>query len=258
MARIRLVHSKTEEAVALADILRAAGHRVDYTEKVDATALRALREAPPDAFVIDLSRLPSHGREVAIFLRGQAATRHVPIVFVAGAPEKVEAVRKLLPDAVYTSVPRLHTAVRTALANRPASPVTPPQMMERYRSRSAAHKLGIEEGSTVAVIDPPRDYVSAIGQLPAGASFDESPARVCPVTLWFVRDAESYLAGLPRMRKLAERSKLWVLWPKQASGKGSGITQQFLRESANAVGLVDYKICSVNAVWSGMLFARRR
>jgi hypothetical protein len=55
------------------------------------------------------------------------------------------------------------------------------------------------------------------------------------------------------MRKLAGRTKLWILWRK-----GSGVTQPFLRESAAAVGLVDYKICSVDGTWSAMLFARRK
>ena len=55
------------------------------------------------------------------------------------------------------------------------------------------------------------------------------------------------------MRRLAARTKLWILWRK-----GSDVTQPFLRESAGAVGLVDYKICAVDAVWSAMLFARRK
>jgi hypothetical protein len=55
------------------------------------------------------------------------------------------------------------------------------------------------------------------------------------------------------MRKLAARTKLWILWRK-----GSSVTQPFLRESAAEVGLVDYKICSVDATWSAMLFARRK
>lgn len=109
-----------------------------------------MRESPPDAFVIDLSRMPSHGREVAAFFRGQKATRHIPIVFVGGAPEKVEAIRKLLPDARYTTSGRLPSTLRAALANRPASPVVPAQMMARYTSRSAAQKLGIREGATAA------------------------------------------------------------------------------------------------------------
>ena len=42
------------------------------------STLRELRSTPPDAVVIDLSRLPSHGREFAVALRGSKATRHVP------------------------------------------------------------------------------------------------------------------------------------------------------------------------------------
>ena len=57
---------------------------------------------------------------------------------------------------------------------------------------------------------------------------------------------------MPRMRKLAARTKLWIMWRK-----GSEVTQPFLRESAAAVGLVDYKICSVDGAWSGMLFSAK-
>jgi DNA-binding NarL/FixJ family response regulator len=255
-SRVRLIHWKADEAAALLANLRIAGHTVDYDEKLSSGQFRAIRETPPDAFVIDLSRLPSHGREVATFLRGQKVTRHIPIVFVGGPPEKVAAIRKLLPDAVYTAPERLQSALRTALANRPTSPVVPPQMMARYASRSAAQKLGIREGSTAALIDPPRNYVSVIGELPARATLEEMPreaaAATCPLALWFVRDIAELQAGLPGLRKLAARTKLWILWRK-----GSNVTQPFLRESTAAVGLVDYKICSVDAVWSGMLFARR-
>ncbi len=254
--RVRVIHWKAGEAAALLANLRTGGHAVEYDEKLSSGQFRAIRESPPDAFVIDLSRLPSHGREVATFIRGQKATRHIPIVFVGGPPEKVAAIRKLLPDAVYTAAERLRSALRAALANRPASPVVPPQMMARYASRSAAQKLGIGEGSTAALIDPPRNYVSVIGELPVRATLEEMPreaaAATCPLALWFVRDAAELQAELPGMRKLAARTRLWILWRK-----GSSVTQRFLRESAAAVGLVDYKICSVDAAWSAMLFALR-
>jgi len=254
---VRVIHWKAGEAGPLLAALRAGGHAVDYDEKWSSDGFRAMRASPPDAFVIDLSRLPSHGREVAVFFRGHKATRLIPIVFVDGAPEKVDAIRKLLPDAVYTSAGRLPSALREALANRPASPAVPAQMMERYASRNAAQKLGIREGSTAAVIEPPRNYASVIGELPAGACLQEeseaAPAAGCPITLWFVHDAAACREALPHMRQLAARTKLWILWRK-----GSGVTQPFLRESAAAVGLVDYKICSVDAAWSAMLFARRK
>jgi len=253
MSHVRLIHWKAGEAADLLASLRAAGHTVDYDEDVASDGFRAIRQSPPDAFVIDLSRLPSHGREAATFFRGQKATRHIPIVFVGGAPEKVEAIREVLPDAVYTAPGRLRSALRAAFANRPASPVVPTQMMARYASRSAAQKLGIREGSTAALIDPPRNYASVIGELPAGAALEETPAATCPITLFFVHDAAACGEALPRIRKLAARTKLWILWRK-----GSSVTQPFLRESAAAVGLVDYKICSVDAAWSAMLFARRK
>jgi hypothetical protein len=82
MARVRLVHWKASEAAALLATLRTAGHVVDYDEDVASAEFRTIRTSPPEVFAIDLSRLPSHGREVATFFRGQKATRHIPIVFV--------------------------------------------------------------------------------------------------------------------------------------------------------------------------------
>jgi len=179
-------------------------------------------------------------------------------VFVDGLPEKVEAIRKWLPDATYTSNMRIKSALRHALAHPPAEPVRPAQMMERFGGRASAQKLGIREGSTVVVIDPPRDYAKVIGQVPSGVTFQETGDEASNVTLWFVHDPETYLDGLPRMRSLAGQTRLWVLWRKQAAGGSAGVTQNFLRQAAIAVGLVDYKICSVNQTWSGLAFGRKK
>ncbi|HTQ54078.1 MAG TPA: hypothetical protein VMI94_06425 [Bryobacteraceae bacterium] len=253
MPRVRLIHWKAAEAAPLIAALRGAGYEVDYDEQLQGDAFRRIRQSPPDVFVIDLSRLPSHGREVAVFLRGHQTTRGVPMVFVGGEPEKVRRIRELLPDAVYASAATVRSAVRHACASRPAAPVVPPQMMQRYTGRTTAQKLGIREGARIAVIDPPRNYAAAIGELPAGAVFEETPASPGEVTLWFVQGAAGCAASLPAMRALAARTKLWILWRK-----GSEVSQQFLRKSATAVGLVDYKICAVGPSWSGMLFARKK
>ena len=55
------------------------------------------------------------------------------------------------------------------------------------------------------------------------------------------------------MSKIADRTKLWVVWRK---GSADGLTSNLIREAANEAGLVDYKICAVDAQWSGMVFAR--
>jgi len=256
MPDVRLFHWKAPEAEVFIESLRTAGHQVIYDEKIVPGLFRKLRNSPPDAFVIVLARLPSHGREVAIFLRGSKATRHVPIVFVDGDREKVDAIRRQIPDAVYTSLKGLGPALRKALAHPPAAPVVPPQMMDRYGARTTAQKLGIVAGAFVGLVDPPRDYQSILGPMPDGVSFAEGAGRKCPVTLWFVTDAGVYQSRLLRTRALAARTKLWILWPK--GSRRTGINQPFLRACAIAVGLVDYKVCSVNDRWSAMAFAQRK
>ena len=216
-----------------------------------------VRENPPDALVIDLTRLPSHGREVAIYLRRTKYARHIPLIFVDGEQEKVEATRGLLPDATFVNRKHLGAGIRAACAKRVGDPVLPPGIMQRYSSRTVAQKLGIREGSTVGVIDPPRDYAAVIGELPADAVLVEEPASPQSVTLWFVRDPRAYYAGLRRMAGMAQRTKLWIVWRKGGAAR-SHLTDKEIREQANEAGLVDYKICAVSAQWSAMAFARRK
>jgi hypothetical protein len=259
MPRVRLFHWRADEAKPLIAALRAGGYTVDYPGD-KANSWRSLRESPPLAAVIDLTRVPSHGRYVAAEIRATKSIRHIPIVFVDGDPDKVDSIRKVLPDAVYTSRARVASALKRV---KPlADPVAAPRMMNRT-DRTAAEKLGIKAGARVALIDPPADYLRVLGRLPKDASLEEEPEETLPLTLWFVRDPEAYRAGLGGIRKRALTSRIWIIYPKQQArrpshSERSGITQSFVRESALAVGLVDYKICSVNEVWTGLLFTRKK
>jgi len=253
MPRVRLFHWKTQEAVPLIADLEAAGFSVDYEEQLSSSSFRRVRESQPHAFVVDLSSRPSHGREVAIALRGHKATRHVPILFVNGEPEKVEGVRRTLPDATYVTGARLIPALRRA--KTVSKPLIPAQMMDRYAGRTAAQKLGIGKGARVAVVDPPADYARAIGDLPEGAFFEEEDFAVCKITLWFVHDYPALQAAMPEIRRTATRHRLCILWRK---GKGGPLDGGIIRTCANRVGLVDYKVCSVNETWSGMAFAVKK
>jgi CheY-like chemotaxis protein len=255
MLRVRIVHWKASEAGPLLDTCRGAGFQVDYAETDLPATARALREAPPDVLVIDLSRMPSHGRELAIWFRKTKRTRQIPIVFAGGAPEKVAALQQLLSDAVFSTLERLVADIRHAHRHPVQNPATPPTVMERYGSRSNAQKLGVRPGSTVALYDAPRDYANIVGELPDEVELIEEPETVQAVTLWFVRDPRDYVNGLRRKRAIAGRTKLWVIWRK---GSTNGLTGNLVREAANEAGLVDYKICSLDKQWSGMAFAVRK
>jgi CheY-like chemotaxis protein len=256
MPRVRVIHWKPAESSVLVDAVRAAGFEPEYDPAHTASEIaRALKENPPDAVVIDLTRLPSHGREMAVWIRNRKSSRTLPIVFVDGEPDKLARVKDVLPDATYATRATLARALKTACKNRSASPVIPPSAMERFKAKTAAQKLGIAAATTVAVIDPPRDYASVLGPMPDDVEFLEDPAAVQKITLWFIRDAESMLAAVRRMRAIAAATKLWILWPKAQPNR---FREGSIRELGIENGLVDYKICSVNDQWSGILFARKK
>jgi hypothetical protein len=253
--RVRLFHSKPEEAATLIDKLRAAGYAVSLHPRTQSPSLREIKESAPAAVVVDLSQMPSHGRAIGAWLRGSKSTRHISLVFVDGDAAKVAALRREIPDAVYTSLAGIRGALKKAIAHPPAEPVVPRQMMQSYEKRTTAQKLGIREGSTVGLIDPPPDYGRVLGELPRGVVVEEDASRTCAVTLWFVRDAAEYAAHLPRRKILAARSRLWIVWQK---GRSDGWNGNLVRAGALEVGLVDYKICSLDAVWSALAFATAR
>ena len=56
---------------------------------------------------------------------------------------------------------------------------------------------------------------------------------------------------------MSAAGRLWICWPKQASGVQSDLTQAGVRAFAMDRGWVDFKIAAVDATWSGLAFARR-
>jgi hypothetical protein len=255
MPRVRIVHWRKGEESQLVEVCRECGFEVEHEELAFPLLVKALRATPPDAVVIDLARLPSHGRDTAFALRRSKQTRHIPLVFVDGEPQKVEVIRRQLPDATFASGKQLCSRLRTACAKPVADPVVPPDPLAQYSSRPVAQKLGIREGASVGIIDPPRDYATAIGELPENVELLEDPDAVHSITLWFIQDPRVYQAGLRRMRAIAGRTKLWIIWRK---GLTNGLNQNLVRAAANEAGLVDYKICAVGDHWSGMAFAPRK
>jgi hypothetical protein len=255
MACVRLFHWKAKEAGPLIARLHAAGYDVVHHAETQSPSAREIKESGAAAVVIDLSRMPSHGKYVGAWVRGSKSTRHIPLVFVGGEAEKVAAIKTHLPDAVYSSVAGIAGALKRAIANPPSDPVVPRQMMETAPGRTTAQKMGIRAGTVVGLIDPPADYLKVLGELPEGVATEEDSRRVCPVTVWFVHDPGEYEAALPSRRTLAARSRLWIAWQK---GRRDGLNANFVRERALAMGLVDYKICSLDGVWSGMVFTVKK
>jgi hypothetical protein len=71
------------------------------------------------------------------------------------------------------------------------------------------------------------------------------------------------LAELDRRFEAAAKSlvtggRLWIAWPKKASGVTTDLTQNAVRAYGLNAGLVDYKISAIDGTWSGLCFTQRR
>jgi CheY-like chemotaxis protein len=258
MSRIFLVHRNPAEAAERARPLQRAGHEVHVRTPGDQAALRKLVEAPPDAFVIDLDRTPSHGRDLGLWLRQRKATRHVPIVFAGGDPVKVARVRELMPDAGYVPWTRVRGELGRALRKPPSDPVVK-NVLAGYSGTPLPKKLGIKPGSGVALLGAPPDIEKTLGPLPDGVRLRRDARGSSDRIVLFVKTRAQLARRFPvAARALAPGGGLWIAWPKQASGVPTDLTQGHVRDFGLARQFVDYKICAIDDTWSGLQFARRR
>jgi hypothetical protein len=255
--RVRLIHWNAAEAEERAERLRSAGYQIDY-EQLDPAGLRQMRKDPPSTIVIDLSRLPSQGRDTALGFRKHKATRYVPLVFVEGDPKKVARIKELLPDAVYTTWAEIGKSLQHAIDNPPTDPMVPDSTMAGYSGTPLPKKLGIKVNSVVALIDAPDGFEGTLDDLPEGAVLTREVPDQSDVTLWFTRSREDLDQGIERMSSFAEKGGLWIIWPKKASGVASDLSQTVVRETGLASGLVDFKVAAINATWSGLRFTQRK
>lgn len=257
MARIRIVHGPKGEPGPEAGRLRAAGHDIE-AGGVTPAVMKQLRASPPDAVVIDLGRGFSFGRDIAMWLRQTKSTRSVPIVFMEGEPSKLDRLKKQLPDATYTSRGRIRSAVRKAIADPPAQPVKPASALAGYSGTPLPKKLGIKADTVLALLGPPDDFVThTLGPIPGGVEVRTNLRKRPDLIIWFARSLAEVERRIGALAKKVGPGGIWIAWTKKASGVKSDLTQADVRRIGLANGLVDYKICAIDATWSGLKFARR-
>jgi hypothetical protein len=257
MVTVRLLCWNPELAAERARILASRGVYVDASPLKPPGLIGHFRALAPQAVVIDLDRLPSHGREVATALRSSKSTRQIPIVFAGGLPDKVEAIRRELPDAVFTGWDSAPKALKAAIRNAPVNPVTPTPHMQRYSGSPLVKKLGIKPDMRVATLNAPEDFEAKLGDLPDGAEVSPDITRKTGLVIWFVRSRAELDIGIV-MGRMPAQCGLWIVHPKRTSRYKVDFTQNDVRHAGLEEGLVDYKVCAVDQDWSGLKFARKR
>ena len=256
MSRVLVIHWNAPEAAERAERLRGRGFEADWYAGPGGAAFRALGENPPDAIVIDLGRIPSQGGAAGIALRQRKATRLVPLIFIEGDPEKTAAVRAMLPDAGYTTWPKIGAALRRALRQAPSQPLAP-DTFAGYSGTPLPKKLRIREDSVVALLHASEGFQGKLAPLPPGVRF-ERQVDEADVILAFVKSTAAFGRELPALvRTMRKGRTLWIVWPKKTSALAGDLDERAVREMGLAAGLVDYKVCAVDETWSGLAFAAR-
>jgi hypothetical protein len=259
MQLVRLVCWKQDLARERARLLEEAGFHVDASPLDPGSLIGHFRANLPAAVLIDLDRLPSHGREVAIALRNSKTTRHIPIVFAGGLEEKVERIRKELPDGQFTGWNGVARTLKKALRSVPSDPVVPVAHMQRYTGSSLVKKLGFTPKMKAAFLGAPEDFAEKLGELPEGIEVQTRLTSHTKLAIWFVRSRQELEAETDLVSaRLPVGSSVWIVHPKQTGRYRVDFNQNDVRAAGLAAGLVDYKVCAVDADWSGLKFTQKK
>jgi hypothetical protein len=128
-----------------------------------------------------------------------------------------------------------------------------------YSGTPLPKKLGLKEGGTMVLLNAPVGAAQWLVPLPAGASLLSKLATTNELVLLFCKDVTALKKSLPAAsKKLHADGSLWISWPKKSSRLFVDLTEDGIRAVALPTGLVDVKVCAVNADWSGLKLMVRR
>lgn len=127
-----------------------------------------------------------------------------------------------------------------------------------YSGTPLPRKLGIKEGTIGALAGAPQGFLRLLGALPKGATLSAPASAALDLGLVFVTRAVDLRRAVPIwMHRLKPAAMLWIAWPKRASGAETDLSEDVVRLIGLQGGLVDVKVCAIDATWSGLKFVRR-
>jgi hypothetical protein len=124
-----------------------------------------------------------------------------------------------------------------------------------YAATPQLKKLGLVPGARWAVDSAPADW--RFEAEPEGERAEEGGAA--DVVVAFVRSAAELVPAIARSeRRVFPAGALWVAWPRKAGGHVSDVSENDIRDTALARGLVDVKVAAIDEDWSGLKLVWRR
>jgi hypothetical protein len=114
-----------------------------------------------------------------------------------------------------------------------------------YSGTPLATKFGIKAGMSLVLLLTPSDFHM---ELPAGVVVRRQARGRADVVLAFSTQMEGIEPRVHAWGSMVFPSGgLWLAWPKKASGRATDITDGALRSVLLPLGMVDNKVCAVDA-----------
>lgn len=134
--------------------------------------------------------------------------------------------------------------------------------MAGYSGTPLPKKLGLKPGHRFVIMGAPwgggwpKEYgdlpteVRPAARLPAGRRAD--------TVLAFFTGAAAFRRRFSRLAgAIKPNGAVWIAWPKRAAMMETDLSDNVVREVGLAAGLVDVKVCAIDATWSGLKFVYR-
>ena len=130
--------------------------------------------------------------------------------------------------------------------------------MAGYSGTPLVKKLGIKEGSRVALVNAPGDFQTELDELPDNVKFMKSTTKSLDLILFFVLSERVLARDFAKLAaRLTSNGMIWIVWPKKSSGVTTDLTFERVQRIGLDSGLVDVKICAIDDTWSGLKFVYR-
>lgn len=128
-----------------------------------------------------------------------------------------------------------------------------------YSGTPLARKLGFKPGMRTWFADMPDSVRAEIAPAEIGVEeYDVATAGLQAAHIFVSAraDLERELGALRQL--IAPGGMIWVSWPKKAARVETDITEDVVRAVALPIGLVDVKVCAVDATWSALKLVIRK
>jgi hypothetical protein len=127
-----------------------------------------------------------------------------------------------------------------------------------YSGTPLPAKLGLKAGHRLRVVGAPSNLRELLFDAPPDVVWLPARTAQFDVALVFATTAAELARELARLApQLGDTGIIWLAWPKKAAGLATELSEGVVRGAGLATGLVDVKVCAINATWSGLKFVRR-